>query len=88
MNNGSGGGRCGATRRGCSIDHRHVTTGLLAAYITLANHIIYTHYEALKPGERSPLADQQLGGAYMLVVGTIAIVAALLLTLRDPDRRE
>ncbi len=63
------------------------TTGLLAAYITLANHLIYTHYEAPEPGERSPLVDQQLGGAYMLVVGTIAIVAALLLTLRDePDR--
>lgn len=63
------------------------TTGLLAAYITLARHLIYLHYEVPVAGERSPLADQQLGGAYMLVVGTIAIVAALLLTLRDePDQ--
>ncbi|MCZ2128477.1 MAG: cytochrome c oxidase assembly protein [Anaerolineales bacterium] len=59
------------------------TTGLLAAYITLAKHLIYTHYAPLEAGVRSPLADQQLGGAYMLVVGTVAMVAAILLTLRD-----
>lgn len=64
------------------------TTGLLAAYITLARHLIYTHYEVTAAGERTPLADQQLGGAYMLVVGTIALVAALLLTLRDDADRE
>ncbi len=89
MNNGSGGGRLRSNEaRVLYLTIGMFTTGLLAAYITLANHLIYTHYEALKPGERSPLADQQLGGAYMLVVGTIAIVAALLLTLRDPGRRE
>ncbi len=59
------------------------TTGLLAAYITLAKHLIYMHYAPLEVGVRSPLVDQQLGGAYMLVIGTIAMVAAVLLTLRD-----
>lgn len=63
-----------------------LTTGLLAAIITFADHLIYTHYADEPSGGRSPLSDQRLGGAFMLLGGAIAGVAAILLTLREePD---
>lgn len=84
MNNGWGPGRLRSNEaRVLYLTVGMFTTGLLAAYITFAKHLIYTHYAALQPGARSPIADQQLGGAYMLIVGTIAILAAVVLTLRD-----
>ncbi|HEY7119437.1 MAG TPA: cytochrome c oxidase assembly protein [Tepidisphaeraceae bacterium] len=56
---------------------------LLAAYITFADHLLYSHYALLPPGGRSPLADQHLGGGIMWLVGTIAVTVAALLTMRD-----
>lgn len=58
-------------------------SGLLAAVLTFANHPFYPHYIASSPTGRSPLADQQLGGAIMWLGGTIAAVVALLITMRD-----
>lgn len=84
MTNGPDGGRLHSNEvRVLYLTVGMFTTGFLAAYLTLARRLIYTHYEIPEAGARSPLADQQLGGAYMLVVGTIAIVVAILLTLRD-----
>lgn len=58
-------------------------TGLLAAWLTFADHLIYPHYLASSTDGRSPLADQHLGGGIMWLVGTIAVAVAALLTMRD-----
>lgn len=57
--------------------------GILAAFITFANHLIYTHYEHSITGGRTPLQDQELGGAIMLIFGAVSTILVAIATLRD-----
>lgn len=57
--------------------------GLLAANIMFADHLIYPHYEQTVSGGRTPMQDQALGGAIMLLVGAVSTVVVAILTLRD-----
>jgi putative membrane protein len=62
----------------------HMT--LLGALLALATRPLYQHHDAI--GALSPLADQQLGGAIMLLVGSSAYLAGgLLLTAGLLGRR-
>ena len=60
-----------------------LASGLLAAVLTFSGHAFYPHYAAASSGGRSPLADQQLGGAIMWLGGTIAGVLAAIITMRE-----
>lgn len=56
----------------------------LGAILTFSNEIIYSHYAATIPsGGRSPLADQQLGGAIMWLAGPLVYGVAAMLTMRE-----
>jgi putative membrane protein len=62
----------------------HMT--LLGALLALAARPLYQHHDAI--GALSPLADQQLGGAIMLLVGSSAyLIGGLLLTAGLLNRR-
>lgn len=60
-----------------------VANGVLAAYITFADHLIYTHYAHSSAGGRTPLQDQQLGGGIMLLFGAITTVIVGILAIRE-----
>jgi cytochrome c oxidase assembly factor CtaG len=59
-------------------------TAPLGAILTFSDQIIYTHYAAmLQPGGRSPLEDQQRGGAIMWLSGPLVYGLAAILTMRE-----
>lgn len=57
--------------------------GVLAAFITFDDSLLYTHYVNSSPGGRTPLQDQELGGAVMLIFGAVSAVVIGILTLRE-----
>lgn len=62
----------------------HMT--LLGALLALATRPLYQHHDAI--AALTPLADQQLGGAIMLLVGSsVYLAGGLLLTAGLLDRR-
>jgi putative membrane protein len=63
--------------------------GVLAAFITFEDSLLYSHYENSSPGGRTPLQDQELGGAVMLIFGAVSTIVIGILTLREePAQRQ
>jgi putative membrane protein len=83
-----GGARDSHARKGAGVfalllTSMHMT--LLGALLALATRPLYRHHDAI--GALSPLADQQLGGAIMLLVGSsVYLAGGLLLTAGLLDR--
>ncbi len=56
----------------------------LGAILTFSDHPFYSHYAAnLHSGGRSPLEDQQFGGAIMWLAGPLVYGLAAILTMRE-----
>ncbi|MCC6315323.1 MAG: cytochrome c oxidase assembly protein [Thermomicrobiales bacterium] len=60
-----------------------ILTAPLGAILLFANQVIYSHYvDLLPPGGRTPLEDQQIGGAIMLFSGPLVYGLAAVLAMR------
>lgn len=57
--------------------------GVLAVRIMFANDLIYAHYADTTTRGRTPMQDQALGGAIMLILGAVSTVVITILTLRE-----
>ncbi len=58
---------------------------MLGALLAFAGTPYYHHYlHTASAWGFTPLSDQQLGGAVMLLSGAVAYVAAAALTIREP----
>lgn len=76
-------GRAGAGVIGLLLTSMHMT--FLGALLTLSPRLLYDHHFGGQLGDwtLSPLTDQHLGGAVMLVVGGISYLAGGLWLTRD-----
>ena len=79
------GARAGAGVLGLLLTSMHMT--LLGALLALSPRPLYAHHHVM--GGLSPLEDQHMGGAIMLVVGGIVYLAGGVWLMRDVlrDRR-
>lgn len=71
--------RSGAGVIGLLLTSMHMT--LLGALLTLSPRLLFSHHSSVRG--LTPLQDQQLGGAVMLIVGGIAYLAGGLWLTRD-----